>query len=458
MAAVCCRKYTWYYWLFQFQMGMPAWIAFAIILLSRSIAGAQKLKTSGFELGPFDNSHYDSLAVVQPAMISNGALQVTPDSAGNFSLAHRSGRVLFNRPFKLWEGDGNGRVASFNSSFLINIFRLNNDSAPGEGFAFIIAPDLNLPPGSDGEYLGLTNSTTDGNPNNHLIAVELDTFKQDFDSDDNHIGLDINSIRSNRTVSLSDLGIQIAPLDPKNYSVWVEYDGENKVMDVYMVEEGNPRPAEPVMSAEVELREIVKQYSYMGFAASTGNATQLNCVLQWNLTVELLEEDGDAEWVKVVLGAGVPAIVVVLIACVFLWYYVQKRRRAKSDPNILGTLRSLPGTPREFEFKDLKKATNNFDEKLKLGEGGFGVVYKGLLPKEHVHVAVKKFSRDVKGKDDFLAELTIINRLRHKHLVPLLGMSRPFLRISFGFGIRRTLNHLDFVLYFKKSKLKFDIY
>ncbi|RVW29542.1 putative L-type lectin-domain containing receptor kinase S.5 [Vitis vinifera] len=332
-------------------------------------------------------------------MISNGALQVTPDSAGNFSLAHRSGRVLFNRPFKLWEGDGNGRVASFNSSFLINIFRLNNDSAPGEGFAFIIAPDLNLPPGSDGEYLGLTNSTTDGNPNNHLIAVELDTFKQDFDSDDNHIGLDINSIRSNRTVSLSDLGIQIAPLDPKNYSVWVEYDGENKVMDVYMVEEGNPRPAEPVMSAEVELREIVKQYSYMGFAASTGNATQLNCVLQWNLTVELLEEDGDAEWVKVVL----------------------EERRAKSDPNILGTLRSLPGTPREFEFKDLKKATNNFDEKLKLGEGGFGVVYKGLLPKEHVHVAVKKFSRDVKGKDDFLAELTIINRLRHKHLVPLLG-------------------------------------
>lgn len=50
------------------------------------------------------------------------------------------------------------------------------------------------------------------------------------------------------------------------------------------------------------------------------------------------------------------------------------------------------------------------------------MVYKGVLPNENVPVAVKKFSRDnIKGQDDFLAELTIINRLRHKHLVRLLG-------------------------------------
>jgi len=41
-------------------------------------------------------------------------------------------------------------------------------------------------------------------------------------------------------------------------------------------------------------------------------------------------------------------------------------------------LQSLPGVPREFEYRDLRKATNNFDEKHKLGQG-YGVVYRGII-------------------------------------------------------------------------------
>ena len=88
-------------------------------------------------------------------------------------------------------------------------------------------------------------------------------------------------------------------------------------------------------------------------------------------------------------------------------------------------LKSLPSVAREFEYRDLRKATNNFDEKHKLGQGGYGVVCMGLLPSENVEVAVKKFSRDeIKSQDDFLAELTIVNRLRHSNLVKLLGELR----------------------------------
>jgi len=98
--------------------------------------------------------------------------------------------------------------------------------------------------------------------------------------------------------------------------------------------------------------------------------------------------------------------------------YKKRRRNRYDNEQILGTLKSLPGMPREFLLKELKKATNNFDDKHKLGEGEFGVVFRGTLAKENLEVAVKKFSRDItKSKDDFLAELTITNRLRHKHLV-----------------------------------------
>ncbi|CAB4288028.1 unnamed protein product [Prunus armeniaca] len=417
-----------------------------LLFPAAAFSDAQNLETSQYEWGPFDQSYYNTFAVIKPATISNEALQITPDSAGNFTLANRSGRVFFNHSFVLWTDSdspgsattgASGRVASFNTSFLVNVFRVNSTAVPGEGLAFLIAPNLTLPQGSDGQYLGLTNAASDGNPSNHLLAVELDTFKQSFDPDDNHLGLNINSIRSNKTVSLSDLDIQIAPNTTKFYMVWVQYDGDSRQLEVFMAEQLQdpktsdfvirPRPTTPILTANLNLKDIVEQNSYFGFSASTGSAIQLNCLLRWNLTVENLSgvgsEDSKSQGLKIGLGVGVPVVVLLLLGLGGLVYYVHKRRRAAaSDPNILGALKSLPGTPREFEFKELKKATNNFDEKHKLGQGGFGVVYRGVLPKENLEVAVKKFSRDnLKGKDDFLAELTIINRLRHKHLVRLLG-------------------------------------
>ncbi|XVF20662.1 hypothetical protein REPUB_Repub12eG0021000 [Reevesia pubescens] len=389
--------------------GQVVWLIGVMSLhLMVAMAETQMLKISNFHFGSFDSSYYNSFAVIKPATISNDALQVTPDSIGNFNLSNRSRRIFFNQTFKLWDGDSKeteiSRVASFNTSFLINVFRVNN-SVPGEGTAFLIAPDLILPPGSSGQYLGLTNSSTDGLSSNDLVAIELDTFKQEFDPDDNHIGLNINSVHSNKTVSLSEFGIQIAPNEQEQVSSPTP-----------------PKPTKPVLSAPLDLSSVVKQNSYFGFSASTGSHVQLNCVLRWNLTIEMLPGDKKGKtWLKIGLAIGVPVVVLCLLGIGGLTYYWYRKWRARSDPNILGALKSLPGTPREFRFRDLKKATNNFDDKHKLGQGGFGVVYRGLLHKENLEIAVKKFSRDIQGKDDFLAELTIINRLRHKHLVRLLG-------------------------------------
>lgn len=195
---------------------------------------------SRYQFGPFNQSYYATFAVLSPASISNsGALQVTPDSTGNFSLTNRSGRILLNQSFTLWSPTSrtHNRVASFNTSFLVNVYRVNGYSSPGEGLAFLIAPNLTLPAASDGQYLGLTNATTDGSADNKIIAVELDTFKEDFDPDDNHLGLDVNSVRSVMTVPLSDFGIEIAPNGTKFYMLWIDYDGDSQELTVFMAEQ-----------------------------------------------------------------------------------------------------------------------------------------------------------------------------------------------------------------------------
>ncbi|XP_073029927.1 probable L-type lectin-domain containing receptor kinase S.5 [Primulina eburnea] len=405
-------------------------VAIAILsLISTVVEADKKLEIFSKQYGgPFNESYYDIFEVEKPATISNEALQVTLDTASSeMNLTHQSGRVFFKEPFKLWDGDINVKVVgSFNSSFLINIYRPKNET-PGEGLAFVIAPDLNLPERSSGEFLGLTNSSTDGNPSNKIVAVEIDTFKQDFDIDDNHIGINLHSVRSVINTSLTPYNITIAPIGARFYNVWVDYDGVGKVMEVYISEQGSktgstpPKPGSPILSYNLNLRDHVRQYSYFGFSASTGDDIQLNCVLRWNLTVHYFPEKDD-QWLKIVLGAGIPVLVLLLIGAFGLGYYIHRRRMQLANPNLVGALKTLPGTPREFGFSDLKKATGNFDAKNKLGQGGYGVVYKGFLVKENLEIAVKWFSREsIKGQDDFLAELTIINRLRHKNLVKLLG-------------------------------------
>lgn len=366
----------------------------------------------------------------QYSSIDNGALQLTPDTENkDHSFFNKSGRIMYHRSFRLWSSDNeeDDGVASFNSNFLMNIYR-EKDWVAGEGFAFLIASDWDIPDQSYGQWLGLTNASTDGNTANHMVAIEFDTRKQDFDPDDNHIGLNINSVRSSKTVSLKPLGIEISPEVGTNYSVWVQYNGSSKVIEVYMAKHirNNPpaRPETPLLRETIDLRDYLKQDSYFGFSGSTGNtAIQLNCVLEWDLEVDEFKTGKDMTLLKV----GVPALALLVLFGVCLGFgYVKKRKRTSlEESDVLGTLKRLPGMPREFKYKELKEATDNFHVSMILGQGGFGIVYRGTLrdAKTSAEIAVKKFSRDnIKGKDDFMAELTIIHRLRHKNLVRLVGM------------------------------------
>lgn len=80
------------------------------------------------------------------------------------------------------------------------------------------------------------------------------------------------------------------------------------------------------------------------------------------------------------------------------------------------------GSAKNFTLNDLEKATNNFDTSRILGEGGFGLVYKGVL-NDGRDVAVKILKReDRRGGREFLAEVEMLSRLHHRNLVKLIGI------------------------------------
>lgn len=75
----------------------------------------------------------------------------------------------------------------------------------------------------------------------------------------------------------------------------------------------------------------------------------------------------------------------------------------------------------KIPFADLQVSTNNFDKNLIIGSGGFGMVYKGILG-DNIKVAVKRGVRGSRqGLPEFHTEIDILSRIRHRHLVSLVG-------------------------------------
>uniref|UniRef100_A0A1J3G4N3 Cysteine-rich receptor-like protein kinase 11 n=2 Tax=Noccaea caerulescens TaxID=107243 RepID=A0A1J3G4N3_NOCCA len=122
--------------------------------------------------------------------------------------------------------------------------------------------------------------------------------------------------------------------------------------------------------------------------------------------------------IGIVLSA---AIIVALLALGLVFWRRRKSNqitkfKSFADDDITNT------QPRQFDFKTLNAATDNFSPKNKIGRGGFGVVYKGTFP-NGTEIAVKRLSRNnsVQGLKEFKNEVTVLAKLQHTNLVRILG-------------------------------------
>ncbi|KAK4430450.1 Cysteine-rich receptor-like protein kinase [Sesamum alatum] len=162
-----------------------------------------------------------------------------------------------------------------------------------------------------------------------------------------------------------------------------------------------------------------------------GRAIDAACFLRYsdtpffadNQTLDIrpfLGGGGDSSKKKAIIGGLVGGGGLVLILLAFLlWYKFSRKPKAAPRGNILGAT-ELQG-PNIYSYKDLKAATNNFTEENKLGEGGFGDVYKATLKNGNI-IAVKKLDiSSGRAKADFETEVRLISNVHHRNLVRLLG-------------------------------------
>jgi hypothetical protein len=323
------------------------------------------------------------------------------------------------------------------------VFVIGFKQYKGNGLAFILSSTTDLPDNSPGQYLGLPYSNSDGHV---FFAVEFDTVlnPEVGDIDDNHVGIDVNSlvsIESQTAGFYSDYDDDFSTLLLRNgerVQAWVEYDSNSQQLNVTLAPCCIFKPQLPLLSTTVNLSSLLSLGPvYAGFSASSKKVSSSHYVLGWSLKLDGVAQPldysvlpfGTAEKLQHrskfqlpdhmnILGAPsiVPAVIIIVVAVLIC----RQLRKAREDDE----WEIKCGMP-SFTYKDLVTATEGFSDRMLLGKGGFGRVYKGVLPATTQHVAIKRVSPESKqGKKEFMAEIAILGHVRHRNLVQLLGYCR----------------------------------
>lgn len=384
------------------------------------ILGHTRVDCFSFNFPTFDEQEDQNRLILSKfSRIFREAIQVTPDAYGE-DLRNRSGRAFYNKAYRLWSKK-NEKTASFNTTFVLNISPdTPSNPGAGEGLAFVLAADNSLPPNSHGRWLGIVNSSTNGTSAAAILAVEFDTRQNSpEDGPTGHVGVNVNSVYSIKQSPLLPLGINIS--SGINVTVRVQY--ANDVISVfgYMMNGTKAQDMNLLLqSPPLNLTSYLPQKVFLGFSASTSNFNELNCIRAWEFNGE---DIGDRNQKLLWVWITVPTVVAIagVVGFFLIWRWKRSREIAEDAyPGIEDQIQCSSMAPKKFRLREIKKATSNFNYQNKLGEGGFGKVYKGILGSKEI--AVKRVSKDSRqGKQEFVAEVTTIGSLHHKNLVKLIG-------------------------------------
>ncbi|XWS28797.1 hypothetical protein CRYUN_Cryun25bG0102000 [Craigia yunnanensis] len=377
------------------------------------------------------NLHLNGIAKIQ----ANGLLELTNTSK------RQIGRAFFPFPLKFNKSSSDiSDSLSFSTNFVFAMVpELTNTS--GHGIAFTISPTMELPGAVASQYYGLFNYSSNGLFSNHVFAIELDTIQSpEFgDIDGSHVGINVNNLRSLESAPATYFAEDEGENKSLDFSsgnpmqLWIDYDEVEKLLNVTLAPIRSNKPSRPLLSTSINLSTVLLDSMYVGFSSSTGELASNHYILGWSFSKTGKAQSLDYSKLpslppqrksksKADLTIILSSITVIaFLVTIFGGAYIIRRKKYEE---IREDWEKEYG-PQRFSYKDLYKATKGFKEKELLGSGGFGSIYRGVLPSSNEQVAVKRISHDSKqGMKEFVAEIASMGRLRHRNLVRLLGYCR----------------------------------
>ncbi|XP_059431159.1 L-type lectin-domain containing receptor kinase IV.1-like [Corylus avellana] len=405
---------------------------FLILLYVSYILLALAQDEKGFIYNGFHdqaNLGLDGIAEIHP----NGLLQLT-----NLSQ-EQVGRAFYQFPIKF--STTNSSSLSFSTNFVFAMVPEVNNLG-GHGIAFTISASTNFTHVLASGYLGLFNDSNNGHLTNHILAIELDTVPDpEFeDITENHVGVDVNSMISNESAPATyfsneegkNISLDLMSGNPMH--LWIDYDDAEKLLTVTLAPTTIPKPDRALLSAPIDLSQILLESMYVGFSSATGAVTSYQYILGWSfnksgpaqsLDVSSLpplpgkkgNEKPGLAIISSLIAVPLVLITVVIGAAAYIWGRKKYEEVREDWEEEYGSHR--------FSYNNLRKATKGFKDTEVIGIGGFGKVYMGILPSSNLQIAVKRVSHDSRqGMKEFVAEIVSMGRLRHRNLVQLLGYCR----------------------------------
>ncbi|CAL4992084.1 unnamed protein product [Urochloa decumbens] len=324
-------------------------------------------------------------------------------------LGSSTGRMSYKYPVRFYDDT---TMASFSTSFTFEIVPV--EGQPGDGMAFFLSSYPSRL-GDSGGILGLYSDATAP-----FVAVEFDTYQNEWDPDNRHIGIDINSITSSNTTSLPN------NLTPKGtMAATITFDSITGMLVASLLLHDHPSIGPVVVSYKLrDPRSLLPPDVAVGFAGSTGVHVERHHILTWSFNSTFAAPTTPPKGHRsIILVIAVVAPILALFICgIVSFKYIKRHRKGKGsqeDEALVWVVRSSEFTV--YDFLQVLEATNNFSEENKLGQGGFGPVYKGRFH-DGLEIAVKRLaSHSGQGFREFKNEIELIAKLQHTNLVRLLG-------------------------------------